>query len=144
MRPYFPDINVWIGPDSPGHQHHASAAGWFEQLSNDRAGFCRFTQLGFLRLLTHTSVMSDEVKTPLEAWKAYDLLRGDPRVAFWPEPDPDDVCQEFRALAMATRFSPQQCMDAYLAAFAKVSGLTLITFDRALGKLATNNVLVLR
>lgn len=88
--------------------------------------------------------MGDEVKTQLEAWNAYDLLRGDPRVAFWSELDPDDVCHEFRALTMETRFSPQQWMDAYLAAFAKISGLTLVTFDRALGKLAGNNVLVLR
>jgi hypothetical protein len=34
--------------------------------------FCRFTQLGLLRLLPTTAVMSDEVMTQPQAWAAYD------------------------------------------------------------------------
>jgi predicted nucleic acid-binding protein len=74
MKSYFPDINVWVALAYRGHQHHPVASSWFERLKSGTAGFCRLTQLGFLRLLTHPVVMRDEVMTQLEAWKAYDLL----------------------------------------------------------------------
>jgi len=144
MKSYFPDINVWVALAYRGHEHHPVAASWFEHLKSDSVGFCRLTQLGFLRLLTHPAVMHDEVKTQLEAWKAYDLLAGDSRVAFYPEPNADDVESELRSLTATDQFAPQQWPDAYLAAFAKVAGLTLVTFDRALGKLAGEHALLLK
>ncbi len=144
MESYFPDINAWVALAYRGHQHHAVAAAWFERLGGEPVCFCRFTQLGFLRLLTHPAVMRQEVKTQLEAWEAYDLLAGDPRVIFYPEPNPDDVGSELRALTSAGRFAPNQWPDAYLAAFAKVAGLTLVTFDRALSKLVGKDVLLLK
>ncbi len=144
MKSYFPDINVWVALAYRGHQHHAVAASWFERLKSEAVCFCRLTQLGFLRLLTHPAVMRHEVKTQLEAWKAYDLLASDPRVTFHPEPNSDDVESELRALTTTTRFAPQQWPDAYLAAFAKVAGLTLVTLDRALSKLAGEDLLLLK
>jgi len=36
-----------------------------------------------------------------------------------------------------------QWRDAYLAAFARVAGLTLVTFDRGLRQMATGNTLLL-
>ncbi len=143
MKSYFPDINVWVALAYRGHQHHAVAAAWFERLTGETVCFCRFTQLGFLRLLTHPVVMRQEVKTQLEAWKAYDLLASDVRVAFYPEPNPDAAESELRVLTATNRFAPQQWPDAYLAAFAKVAGFTLVTFDRALSKLARADVLLL-
>jgi predicted nucleic acid-binding protein len=44
---------------------------------------------------------------------------------------------------MGHRCSPKLWTDAYLAAFASVAGLTLVTFDRALGALVRNQALVL-
>jgi len=144
MKSYFPDINVWVALAYRGHQHHAVAASWFEGLKNEALYFCRITQLGFLRMLTHPVVMRDEVKSQREAWEIYDLLLRDSRVAFYSEPDPEDVGRELRALTTSARFAPQQWPDAYLAAFAKVAGLTLVTFDRALSKLAREDVLLLK
>jgi len=144
MKSYFPDINVWVALTYSGHQHHAVAGPWFNRLTNDTAGFCRLTQLGFLRLLTHPVVMGDEVTTQIEAWKAYDRLTDDPRVGFYVEPDLEAVDNEFRALTTTTRSTPQQWPDAYLAAFARSGGLTLVTFDRALSKLAGRDVLLLK
>ena len=91
MKSYFPDINVWVALTYRGHQHHAVAAEWFGDVEIEAVWFCRLTQLGFLRLLTHPVVMQDEVKTQLEAWRAYDLLTSDPRVTFHPEPNAEEV-----------------------------------------------------
>ena len=77
----FPDINVWVALTYEGHAHHANAAEWFAMLSRDATFvFCRFTQLGLLRLLTAEAVMSDEVMTQPQAWAAYDRWLKDPRV----------------------------------------------------------------
>jgi len=86
--------------------------------------------------------MRHEVKNQLEAWKVYDLLSEDPRVFFLAEPSAEEVETELRALTTLTRFAPQQWPDAYLAAFANVSDLTLVTFDGALAKLAEQALLL--
>lgn len=143
MSSYFPDINVWIALTYSGHQHHKVATAWFGRAHSDSVGFCRLTQLGFLRLLTHPSVMGDEVRTQQQAWKAYDLLAEDWRVVFHPEADPEEINEEFRAITETAQSSPQQWPDAYLVAFARVAGLTLVTFDRALGQLAGHDALLL-
>jgi toxin-antitoxin system PIN domain toxin len=142
MTSYFPDINVWVALAYRGHQHHSVAASWFDRV-NHTAGFCRLTQLGFLRLLTHPAVMADEVKTQREAWKAYDRLTADPRVVFYSELDIEAVEDEFRRLTMTVRSTPQQWPDAYLTAFARAGDLILVTLDRALSKLAGPDALLL-
>ena len=144
MKSYFPDVNVWVALTYRGHQHHALAAAWFERVEAEQAVFCRFTQLGLLRLLTHPAVMRDEVKTQQEAWKAYGQLASDPRVAFYSETTPERVEAALRALTATSRFAPQQWPDAYLAAFARVADLTLVTLDKALGKLAGRECLLLQ
>jgi toxin-antitoxin system PIN domain toxin len=143
MKSYFPDVNVWLALAYRGHQHHPTASAWFERVEEDEAIFCRFTQLGFLRLLTHPAIMRDEVKTQQEAWKAYDQLAGDSRVSFFSETEPERIEAALRALTAGSRFAHQQWPDAYLAAFAKASGLTLVTFDKALGKLAGKECVLL-
>jgi hypothetical protein len=144
MKSYFPDINVWLALAYRGHQHHATAAAWFDRVEAEQAVFCRFTQLGFLRLLTHPAVMRDEAKTQQEAWKAYDQLSTDARVTFYAETEPERVEAELRALTATSGFAPQQWPDAYLAAFARAANLTLVTLDKALGKLAGRECLLLR
>ena len=79
----FPDINVWVALTYEGHVHHTTAATWFTALPPDvTLAFCRFTQLGILRLLTTAVVMGDEVMTQPQAWAAYDRWLQDPRVDF--------------------------------------------------------------
>jgi toxin-antitoxin system PIN domain toxin len=143
MKSYFPDVNVWLALAYRGHQHHPIASGWFDKLGAEEAGFCRFTQLAFLRLLTHPAVMRDEVKTQQEAWKAYDQLASDARVSFYSETEPERVEAALRALTAGSRFAHQQWPDAYMAAFATASDLTLVTFDKALGRLAGRQCLLL-
>lgn len=127
----FPDINVWVALTYEGHAHHAAAVTWFTTLHQDSSLiFCRFTQLGLLRLLTTGAVMGDEVMTQPAAWAAYDRWRGDERVDFIDEPP--GLESRFRTMTHSRLAAPKDWADSYLAAFAATSQLTLVTFDRAL------------
>lgn len=143
MKSFFPDVNVWLALAYEGHQHHLSAFRWFDALRRETAYFCRFTQLGFLRLLTYPSVMREDVRTQAEAWRAYDLLLRDERVSFQPEADPEQLESTLRRLTANSRSSSRQWPDAYLAAFALTGKLTLVTFDRGLHHLAPTGSLLL-
>ncbi len=126
----FPDINVWVALTHGRHVHHLAANDWLDSRDVDvRLCFCRFTQLGLLRLLTAEAVMADEVLTQREAWAAYDRWAGKEHVKYLDEPA--GLERRFRELTRTTRCSPQAWADAYLAAFAEASQVTLVTFDRA-------------
>jgi toxin-antitoxin system PIN domain toxin len=126
----FPDINVWVALTHGSHVHHFVASDWFASLRIDvRFGFCRFTQLGLLRLLTAEAVMGDEVLSQVEAWDVYDRWLTDDRVTLLEEPP--GLERRFRTLTKRRQASPKAWADAYLAAFAEASQVTLVTFDRA-------------
>ncbi|MGH9447510.1 MAG: TA system VapC family ribonuclease toxin [Terriglobia bacterium] len=132
----FPDVNVWLALSYERHVHHGAAKRWFEPLDDGaRLFFCRITQLGLLRLLTTEAVMgSDEVMSQGAAWQAYDRWLQDGRVSFLPEPP--ELEEAFRAMSRLRRPAPKDWADSYLAAFALVSDLTLVTFDQALHRKA--------
>lgn len=127
----FPDINVWVALTYERHVHYIAAHNWFDRLApTARVFFCRLTQLGLLRLLTAPAVMGvDQAKSQRDAWKAYDRWLEDDRVEFLEEPGGFDT--QFRALTQSAQASPKDWADSYLAAFAHVSRLTMVTFDRA-------------
>ena len=111
-----------------GHVHHLVANDWYESLEPDvRFGFCRHTQLGLLRLLTAEAVMGEDALSQAEAWAVYDRLLADDRIDFVDEPP--GLERRFRALTRRHQASPKTWADAYLAAFAEASQLTLVTFD---------------
>lgn len=127
----FPDINVWVALTYEGHVHHVTAVAWFATLSLDATvAFCRFTQLGLLRLLTTPAVMGDEVMTQPQAWAVYDRWLQDPRVTLVDEPA--ELETRFRALTRRRQPATKDWADSFLAAFATVGQLTLVTFDRGL------------
>jgi toxin-antitoxin system PIN domain toxin len=127
----FPDINVWVALTYEGHVHHVMAAAWFATLPPDATlAFCRFTQLGLLRLLTTPAVMGDEIMTQPQAWAAYDRWLQDPRVTLVDEPA--ELETRFRALTRRRQPATKDWADSLLAAFATVGQLTLVTFDRGL------------
>jgi len=137
----FPDVNVWVALTYEGHAHHSHAAEWFATLGpNVTFAFCRFTQLGLLRLLTAAAVMGDEVMTQPQAWAAYDRWRDDPRVEFVDEPT--EIETRFRALTRLRQPATKDWADSYLAAFATVGQLTLVTFDRGLRSRAKSVILL--
>jgi toxin-antitoxin system PIN domain toxin len=137
----FPDINVWVALTCERHTHHLNASDWFAELPADATfAFCRFTQLGLLRLLTAESVMKDEAMTQPQAWAAYDRWLKDPRVEFVDEPA--QIETRFRALTRRRQPATRDWADSYLAAFAAVSEMTLVTFDRGLRSKARSAILL--
>jgi toxin-antitoxin system PIN domain toxin len=137
----FPDINVWVALTYEGHMHHSDAAEWFATLSQDTTlAFCRFTQLGLLRLLTAEAVMRDEVMTQPQAWAAYDRWLRDPRVELVDEPAEIEV--RFRALTRLRQPATKDWADSYLAAFATVGQLTLVSLDRGLASKTKSSILL--
>ena len=127
----FPDINVWLAMAFTAHAHHLSAKKWFDSLSEEEELiFCRFTQLGLLRLLTQPAIMGNRVKTQPQAWQIYDTFVMDGNARLMQEPRLLD--RSFRRFASFDSASPQSWADSYLAAFAEETGAILVTFDKAL------------
>jgi hypothetical protein len=135
----FPDVNVWLALATPGHIHHKDAKRWFEGLEDADLLFCRFTQIGLLRLLTTAAVMGRDVLNQREAWQAYDkFLAGGVRLL----EEPPALEDQFRRLTRHTTSSPKEWADAYLAAFAIGGSLQLVTFDKALATKARGSILL--
>ena len=89
---------------------------------------------------TAETVMRDEVMTQRQAWAAYDRWLRDPRVELVDEPA--DVETRFRALTRLRQPATKDWADSYLAAFATVGQLTLVTFDRGLRSKAKSAILL--
>jgi len=103
--------------------------------------FCRFTQLGLLRLLTAEAVMGrDEMMNQAAAWGAYDRWLQDERVGFLDEPAGLEA--GFRALTRSHQPASKDWADSYLASFAGASQLTLVTFDGAFQTKTTKLILL--
>jgi uncharacterized protein len=127
----FPDVNVWLALTAAAHVHHLIAHNWLSSLDLDsHLYFCRATQISLLRLLTTEAVMGREgVLSQSEAWRTYDRWSEHERVSLMAEPA--GIEPQFRSRSNHSRPIPKDWADAYLAAFASVANLTLVTFDQA-------------
>src|SRR5262245_50905641 len=121
------DINVWLGMAFQRHASHAAATTWFHGAAQ-LCCFCRFTPIGFLRLASNPSAMGSAAVSMADAWRAYDALFSDPKVGYLEEPE--GIEQKFRLLTQSAVFSPKVWNDAYLAAFAELASLEVVTFDK--------------
>ena len=137
----FPDVNVWLALAHEIHPHHRAALAWDEALSGDTVlTFCRFTQLGLLRLLSNESAIGRDVLTQTNAWDVYDGFLQTTRARFIDEPQGIDPL--FRQHTKRDEASTKQWADGYLSAFAMAAGMPLVTFDRALAGKAKGAVLL--
>jgi toxin-antitoxin system PIN domain toxin len=136
-----PDINVWIALASDRHVHHEAAKAWFAEIEPDGAAFCRITQMGFLRLITNRHVMGADVVTQKEAWQVYKKLSRDQRVTFLHEPP--GIEDEWQRLTQSGSASTNTWTDAYLAAFASIRSLKVVSFDGGFEKLIGANAVIL-
>src|SRR3981189_178394 len=84
----FLDANVWLALLWGRHIHSERAREWLEKSPEEKFFFCRFTQLTVLRLLTSAAVMGNDVRKMPEAWKLWDKVCADDRVAYLSEPGP--------------------------------------------------------
>jgi toxin-antitoxin system PIN domain toxin len=131
-----PDLNVWLALSWVNHRHSGAAWNWFSRQGSGNFFFCRFTQLGLLRLLTTTAIMSNEVLTIGAAWKVYDRWLEDSRIGIRQEPLELNSAFRSATLSVSRLSSPKAVGDCYLLAVSQVTGATLVTFDRGLASAA--------
>ena len=126
------DSNVWLALTFSSHPHHALAKRVFAEASaGNPACFCRATQQSFLRLATTPVVLKvygAEGFTNQEATKLLKTLSGLSAVSTLEEPS--GLESRWLELAVLPSASPKVWMDAYLAAFAILHDLELVTLDR--------------
>lgn len=122
-----PDINIWLALTFSAHPHHPAALSWFDDQESSSVAFCRMTQQGFLRLASNPKVFRTDALTLSESWIAFDTLMSDDRLAFFDEPSQLD--ETWRKFTGDESFSPKIWDDAYLAAFAIMAGMKMVTFD---------------
>lgn len=126
------DANVWIALTFPSHSHHKQATEIYEKASETiPACFTRATQLSYLRLVTTPALLkaygADGI-TNRHAIKMFDTLIQRPQIEFLEEPF--EMAALWSQLASLKTASPKIWMDAYLAAFAILSRINLVTLDR--------------
>ncbi len=126
---FLPDVNVLLALMFEAHQHHPPAREWFDGIPDDSGMMCRMTQTALLRLATNPALFGREALRLSEAWVCYDSLMDDPRLEYALEPLGLDHL--WRRLTTTRSYSPKVWNDAYLAAFARAGGLTVVTFDKA-------------
>ena len=122
------DSNVWVALAMDRHEHHQEALVWFQDVPDDgSACFCRMTQNSFLRLISSKSIFQEDTMTNAQAIRALRQLQSDPRVGWMDEPY--GIEADWLDAASVKSHSPKRWMDAYLCAFARMSGAKLVTFD---------------
>ncbi len=137
----FPDLNVWIALTLKAHEHHRAAWAWYHALPPAQTlAFCRFTQLGFLRLVTTQAVAKHETLDQKGAWAAFDLWVETGGAVYIAEPLGLDI--ELRELTSQATPAPREWSDSYLAAFAIAASIDLVTFDKALSRKARRSILL--
>jgi len=129
-----PDINVWVALASDRHIHHELAREWFAEQRAGGTAFCRVTQMGFLRLLTNSRVMGDDVVSQRQAWGVYDHLTRVPRVVFAQEPA--DIEPVWKKLTQSAYAATGLWTDAYIAALALLHNFTVVSFDEGFRRIA--------
>lgn len=138
---YLADVNVWAALTSDKHVHHLTAKNWLQGVGMEQIAFCRITQLGFLRILTNSHVMNDDVLDPIHAWQVYDELCADPQIIYLPE---QAGFNEFwRRIGDQVVGGSNAWTDAYLGAFAEHADATVVTFDRRFKAVGNCDVLLL-
>lgn len=137
-----PDVNFWLALILSKHIHHEAARKWLgSEDSRSSVCFCRATQQAFLRLLTTSAVFTPYGNTPLsnrDAWNLYAELKRDERIGYAEEPA--GIEATWKILAMSAASSPKVWMDAYLAAFAVVGEMRLVTLDRGFRNFETQGL----
>lgn len=122
-------MNLRLAIATSEHVHAPVARGWRDQEGGTIA-FCRFTHLGFLRLMTTAAVMNGKPPTMTAAWRVHERLYDDDRVSF--VADPPEADRRFREKATGQTASPKVWADAWLLAVAHAAECVLVTFDQSL------------
>jgi uncharacterized protein len=139
---FLPDINVWLALIFEAHVHHRSVISWLNSNEDGTYFFCRISQQGFLRLSTNPAAFGEKALSMKKTWEIYDKIITDPRVSYLN--DPDGLEQIWRNYTSKHSYSVKIWNDAYLAAFARCSGLTLVTLDKGFHQYKDMNYIILK
>ena len=124
------------------HPHHQIALQWAKSLdAREKIFYCRFTQLGMLRLLTNKVAMGEAVLSMNRAWAIHDQFI----VSYWRTimvEEPQGTEELLRRFTKSDQSSTKLWADAYLAAFAEAANFRLVTFDKGLARLASGTLLL--
>jgi hypothetical protein len=112
--------------------HSRAAWSWFSSRENDRFLFCRFTQVGLMRLLATSAIMGKDVQTIKQSWKVYDRWREDSRIGMQTESTELEDAFRHATQPVSRLSSPKALGDCYLIAVSRIADATLVTFDRGL------------
>lgn len=126
------DVNIWLSLVFEIHEHNPTVTAWFDNVEPGQVGICRHAQNGFLRLATNPAVFVEDAVSTSRAWDLYDALISDERVVFVSEPE--GLERDWRAFTEGLGYYSKVWSDAYLAAFASTSGMTVVTLDKGFGQ----------
>jgi toxin-antitoxin system PIN domain toxin len=126
-----PDVNVWLAAAWARHSRHTAARDWLDAEAGE-LGFCRVTQMSFLRLLTNPAITREEALTRRQAWDVYAKLIADPRIRLIREPD--NVEALWMTFSKRDDKSHLLWTDDYVAAFVQAVEAELVTLDRGFKK----------
>lgn len=123
------DVNLVLALVTDRHVHHRVATGWIDGVAFGSMVICRAVQMGLLRLLNNPVVMKEDVLPSAECWELWRRLLEDDRVRF-EAAEPPGLDEPFERYTRGRTFSARLWSDAYLAAYARAAGHTLVTFNR--------------
>lgn len=137
-----PDVNVWLALLNGQHPHHQAAKAYWDSAAGQRIAFCRITMLGLLRLSTNKTVMGGTPYTPAQAWQAYQAVIDLPEVSLIAEPL--GIEGAMQKLTHSPKSGTPDWTDAYLAAFASLAGLRMVSFDKGFTQYGGLDLLTLK
>lgn len=130
MPRHLVDVNVFLAASIGSHAHHLTARRWVDGVEPPATlGFCRITEMAYLRLVTQPIADGFRPLTNRTAAAMYLAWCQDERVELIGEPA--GLAGLWPRLALRDECAPKLWTDAYLAAFAIAAGCRLVTFDRA-------------
>ena len=126
-----PDVNLWLAAAWARHSWHTAAKDWLDAEVGE-LGFCRVTQMSFLRLLTNPAIIREDALNRRQAWDIYAKLIADPRIRLIREPD--NVEALWMTFSKRDDKSHLLWTDDYVAAFVQAAEAELVTLDRGFKK----------
>ena len=118
------------------HTYHEIALRWYKSIGPGKLLFCRFTMLGYIRLLTNQQVMGDNIFSLEAALEMYDMWMRDARVEIAPEPRGADRGFRIAVGLIGHQPATKAINDCYLVGFAEAADAQIVTFDKGLAKTA--------
>ena len=84
------DVSICLAGFWPAHVFHEPTQSWLSNARDDSLGLCRVVHLGWLRLLTNSTVLGEDVLTRAEAWDFVASVLTDARFGWIDETDTVD------------------------------------------------------